>query len=176
VNKATEFGRPENIVLNSLATRDPHDQNVFWGSKSFLQESWLRLVGLQAVMSRYGNDYQTTYDFAGRLHFPLIGIWVLCLDLRLRRFPLAGLGLSFVYGGFSLKNVVPDDSPIMAACKRGDIVLVKRLFTTGRASPSDVTPSNSSPLRVCINNLINLEKMLILEASSMPSKMGLKIW
>ena len=73
---------------------------------------------------------------------------LICLDLRLRRFPIAGLGLSFVSGGVSVKNIVPEDSKIMAACKTGDIVSVKELFRTRQASPNDVTPENSSPLRV----------------------------
>ena len=47
-----------------------------------------------------------------------------------------------------MKNVVPEDLKIMAACKTGDIVSVKELFRTGQASPNDVTPENSSPLRV----------------------------
>lgn len=140
---------PENVVLNSLVTRNPHDKNMFWDSKAFLTESWLRLLGIEAVMSRYGNDYQTTYDFSGRYHFPsLIGLRLICLDLRLRRFPLAGFGLSMVSGGLTVKNVVPEDSEIMTACKQGDSTAVKALFETQQASPNDVTPDNSSPLRV----------------------------
>lgn len=150
VSEAAQQGKPpENVVLNSLATRDPHDRNKFWGSKTFLEESWLRFLGFQAVMSRYGNDYQTTYDISGRLQLhQLLGVRLICLDLRLRRFPLAGFGLSFVSGGIRLKNVVPEDSQIMTACKLGDVVLVKELFRKGLASPNDVTPENSSPLRV----------------------------
>lgn len=144
---------PTNVVLDSLATRDPHDKNEFWGSRAFLEDSWIRLLGLQAVMSWYGNDYQSTYDFSGRYKvnpfIAALGVKLICLDFRLRRFPLAGFGLSFVSGGFTIKNVVPEDSTIMAACKKGDVVAVRELFRTGRASPNDVTPENSSPLRVC---------------------------
>jgi hypothetical protein len=78
----------------------------------------------------------------------LLGLRLICLDLRLRRFPLAGLGLSFVAGGLTVKNVVPEKSKIITACKTGDIISVKELFRTGEASPNDVTPENSSPLRV----------------------------
>jgi len=138
----------ENIVLNGLVTRDPHDKNQFWKSMAFLEQSWLSFLGIEAVLSMYGNDYQTTYNFSGRCRFQLLGLRLICLDLRLRRFPIAGLGLSFVSGGFSVKNVVPEDSKIMAACKMGDIVSVKELFRTRQASPNDVTPKNSTPLRV----------------------------
>ncbi len=140
---------PENIVLNGLVTRDPHDKNQFWKSIVFLEKSWLHYLGIEAVLSMYGNDYQTTYNLSarGRL-YRLLGLRLICLDLRLRRFPIAGLGLAFISGGLSVKNVVPEDSKIMTACKTGDIVSVKGLFRTRQASPHDVTPQNSSPLRV----------------------------
>jgi hypothetical protein len=139
---------PENIVLNGLVTRDPHDKNQFWKSMTFLEQSWLRFLGIEAVLSMYGNDYQTTYNLSGRYSCRLLGLRLICIDLRLRRFPIAGLGLSFISGGVSVKNVVPEDSEIMAACKAGDIISVKDLFRSRQASPNDVTPENSSPLRV----------------------------
>ncbi|KAE8444702.1 hypothetical protein EG329_014360 [Mollisiaceae sp. DMI_Dod_QoI] len=144
---------PENIVLNGLVTRDPHDKNQFWKSIVFLEKSWLHYLGIEAVLSMYGNDYQTTYNLSarGRL-YRLLGLRLICLDLRLRRFPIAGLGLSFISGSLSVKNVVPEDSKIMTACKTGDIVSVKGLFRTRQASPHDVTPQNSSPLRYAIEH------------------------
>ena len=147
-NARKEGKIPDNIVLNGLLTRDPHDRNRFWKAMVFLEQSWLRFLGIEAVLAIYGNDYQTTIDFSGRYRFQLLGLRLICFDLSVRRFPIAGLGLSFVYGGFSVKNVVPEDSEIMAACKTGDIVSVKELFRTRLASPNDVTPENSSPLRV----------------------------
>jgi len=142
---------PENIVLHGLVTRDPHDRNQFWKSMVFIEQSWLQFLGIEAVLSMYGNDYQTTYNFSGRYRLQLLGLRLISLDLRLRRFPIAGLGISFVSGGFSVKNIVPEDSKIMAACKTGDIVSVKELFHTRQASPNDVTPGNSSPLQVGIS-------------------------
>lgn len=140
---------PENLVLNGLVTRDPHDKNKFWKSIVFLEKSWMYFLGIEAVLSMYGNDYQTTYNFSWRYRLHrLLGLKLVCLDLRLRRFPIAGLGISFIAGGLSVKNVVPEDSTIMTACKQGDVVSVKELFRTGQASPNDVTPQNSSPLRV----------------------------
>jgi hypothetical protein len=108
VENVAQQGRPqENIVLNGLITRDPHDRNSFWKSLVFLEKSWLRFLGIEAVLSIYCNDYQTTYNLSARQSFHwLLGLRLLCLDLRLRRFPLAGLGLSFVAGGLTLKNVV----------------------------------------------------------------------
>jgi hypothetical protein len=145
---------PENIVLNGLVTRDPHDKNQFWKSIAFLEESWLYYVGIEAVLSMYGNDYQTTYNFSLRYRpYRVLGLRLISLDLRLRRFPIAGLGLSFIAGGLSVKNVVPENSEIMTACKTGDVVSVRELFRTRRASPNDVTAGNSSPLRVSYHTL-----------------------
>lgn len=144
---------PENLVLNGLATRDPHDKNKFWKSLVFLEKSWLYFLGIEAVLSMYGNDYQTTYNFSWRCRLHrLLGLKLVSLDLRLRRFPIAGLGLSFIAGGLSVKNIVPEDSTIMTACKKGDVLSVRELFRTGQASPNDVTPQNSSPLRYAIEN------------------------
>ena len=147
VESIAQQRRPqENVVLSSLITRAPHDGISFWNSMVFLEKSWVRFLGIEAVLSIYGNDYQTTYDFSARQSF--LGLKLLCLDLRLRRFPLAGLGLSFGGGGLTVKNVVPEDSIIMTAAKRGDMITVRELFQTGQASPNDVTPQNSNPLRV----------------------------
>lgn len=147
VESIAKQGKPqENVVLNGLVTRAPHDGISFWQSLVFLEKSWIRFLGIEAVLSIYGNDYQTTYDFSARQSF--LGLKMLCLDLRLRRFPLAGLGLSFGGGGFTVKNVVHEDSQIMRACKMGDVITARELFRTGQASPYDVTPENSNPLRV----------------------------
>ena len=150
VKESTRQGEKEqDIVLNCPVTRDPHDRLQFWKAIAFLEKSWLRFLGIEAILSMYGNDYQTTYNFAARwsLH-SLLGLKLVCCDVRLRRFPIAGLRLSFIAGGLTVRNVVPTDSAIMTACKTGDITSVKQLFRTRQASPNDVTPENSSPLRV----------------------------
>src|SRR5690349_3642691 len=78
----TQRGKtPENIVLNGLITRDPHDKNQFWKSMVFLEKSWLHFLGMEAVLSMYGNDYQTTYNFSGRYRLHrLLGLRLISLD------------------------------------------------------------------------------------------------
>lgn len=147
VERTSKQGKPQkNIVLKGLVTRNPHDGITFWKSLVYLENSWRCFLGIEAVLSIYGNDYQTTYDFSSRQS--LLGLWLLSLELRVRRFPLAGLGLSFVAGGLTVKNVVPETSLIMTACRNGEVGVVKNLFETRQASPNDITPINSTPLRV----------------------------
>jgi hypothetical protein len=147
VNLVAQRKQPQkDIVLKGLVTRDPHEGIDFWTSLKYLEKSWLRFLGIEAVVSVYGNDYQTTYDFYARQS--LFGLKVFCLDLCIRRFPLAGLGISIVSSGIKVKNIIPEDSLIIEACKKGDVISVRELFRTGQASPDDVTPENSNPLRV----------------------------
>jgi hypothetical protein len=171
---AAENGEVQkNLVLKGFVTRDPHEGIDFWKSVKLLENSWLRFLGIEAVLSIYGNDYQTTYDFSARQS--LLGLKFLCLDLCVRRFPLAGLGFSIFNSGIKLKNVVPEDSLIIEACKRGDVIMVRDLFRTGRASPDDITPENSNPLRVSrtTNPFPSLNKLIY---SSMPLNMDQRKW
>lgn len=153
VERDTQQGRiPENMVLNGLVTRNPHERNKFWKSFVRLEESWLNyLTGIRAGFSCYGNDYQTTFDISAT--YRLFGYKMVVTHLRVRRFPLAGSGLNYVLGETRVKNVVSENSKIMIACKMGDLDMVRRLFVGREASPFDVTPQNSTPLRVGSNVL-----------------------
>jgi hypothetical protein len=149
VNAAAEKKQPQkDIVLKGLVTRDPHEGIDFWRSLKYLENSWVRFLSFEAVMSVYGNDYQTTYDFSARQKF--FGLKLFCLDICVRRFPLAGLGLAIISSSIKVKNVVSEDSPLIAACKKGDVIMVQNLIRTGKASPDDITPENSNALRVSI--------------------------
>ncbi|CAG8960727.1 hypothetical protein HYFRA_00002263 [Hymenoscyphus fraxineus] len=151
VERTAKQGKPqENIVLKGLATRSPHDRINFWGSLVYLENAWRTFLGAEAALSAYGNDYQTTYDFSSRQS--VFGLWLLSLEFRIRRFPLAGLGLQFVAGSLTVKNIVPETSPIMTACKKGEVAVVRNLFESRKASPNDITPINSTPLRFAIES------------------------
>lgn len=70
-----------------------------------------------------------------------------------------------------LRNVVSETSDIMASCARGDVSAVKALFISGKASPYDMTISNSSPLRVSIV-YANQDLHILTRPFSMPSKVA----
>lgn len=48
----------------------------------------------------------------------------------------------------TVKNLVPRDSAIITACKRGDLSTVWELLETKRASVDDITEDNFPPIRV----------------------------
>lgn len=174
VNSFAEQKQPQrNIVLNGLVTRDPHEGIDFWKSLKFLEQSWLRFLGFEAVLSIYGNDYQTTYDFSARQS--LLGLKLFCIDLCVRHFPLAGLGLSVASSGIKVKNIIPEDSVIFEACKQGNAQLVRQLFRSGEASPNDITPQNSNPLRVSEPFNLIVEYVAHIRLS-MPLNMDRKMW
>jgi len=47
-----------------------------------------------------------------------------------------------------VKNVVPEDSEIFKACKAGNVVAVRDIFQTRKASLNDITPRNETLLTV----------------------------
>lgn len=46
----------------------------------------------------------------------------------------------------NLRNIVPDDAPFLMACKRGDIITMRRLISEGQGSYLDVTKDNLTPM------------------------------
>lgn len=82
-----------------------------------------------------------------RLRFPNFGKFSrLMINLALR--PSFVLWTPLEFPGITLKNEISEDSEICVACKTGNSLKVWELLKTGRGSHKDVTPDNSSPLRV----------------------------
>jgi hypothetical protein len=57
-----------------------------------------------------------------------------------------GIGMSL---SIRVQNVVPSDSEIVVACKRGDVLAVRELLKFRRASPNDIAETNETLLMVC---------------------------
>lgn len=150
-----------NTPLFTLFDRNPQLQNSFYGSWRSWGTSILSWLGLQLILTIYGNSLHTTFLFSGKL-----SLWkspqekAVLFNIGLRIFPLANMGFSILRGGLSVKTVIPDNSEIITACKRGDISTVQRLFRSRRSSPYDVTESNCGPLRVGIAHLPLLKYLL----------------
>ncbi|VTT63607.1 unnamed protein product [Fusarium fujikuroi] len=131
-----------NTALFTLFDRNPQLQNSFYGSWRSWDTSILSWLGLQLILTMYGNSLHTTFLFSGKL-----SLWkspqekVVLFNIGLRIFPLAHMGFSILRGGLSVKTVIPDDSEIITACKRGDIYTVQRLFISRRSSPYDFETS-----------------------------------
>jgi hypothetical protein len=93
------------------------------------------------------DDLGYTYGLSLRC-YALFCLKALCLDLRIRRISLLTLKIFPVGYGIQIKNVVPDNSDIMSACRRGDTSAVWDLLHAGKARLNDITPNNFTPLRV----------------------------
>lgn len=106
---------------------------------------------------------QQLYGISLRLH-ALFCLKVFTMELSFKRGSLFSLALSTIGTGVVLKNLVPEDSPIMVACQTGDKSAVWNLLNEGKASVNDITPDNFSPLSVS-PYIINLE---VLAAKSNP--------
>jgi hypothetical protein len=93
------------------------------------------------------DDLGYTYSLSLRC-YALFCLKAFCLDLRIRRVSLLTLKVFPVGYGLQIKNVVPDSSDIMSACRRGDTSAVWDLLHAGKARLNDITPNNFTPLRV----------------------------
>lgn len=147
-NEHSELGKRE-ASLSSLLNRNPQAWNILFGSWRSLDHSWLAELGLQLILTCYGNSLHTSYFVSGKIGpWRRFGLRAICFDLGLRVFPLAIPGFSILGASLSLRNVVPESSEIILACQNGDTHAVRELFLSRRASPYDVTPENSTVMRV----------------------------
>ncbi|KAI1129140.1 ankyrin repeat-containing domain protein [Nemania abortiva] len=62
-------------------------------------------------------------------------------------FPGADLAATF---RMSIRNLIPDDSAILEACKRGDGERVRYLLKSGNSRPNDISLSNNTALSIAI--------------------------
>jgi hypothetical protein len=70
------------------------------------------------------------------------------MELGFRFVNSPGSGLNIFRSNISFRNIVPEGSGIMEACKQGDIDTVRVLFETRHASPFDVSANGNTPLKV----------------------------
>jgi hypothetical protein len=57
-----------------------------------------------------------------------------------------GIGMSL---NIRVQNIVPSDSEIVVACKKGDVLAVRELLRCRRANPNDMAETNETLLMVC---------------------------
>ena len=80
-------------------------------------------------------------------------LWSVLLNLPLDLLYLAFLrnytiNFSVMYRPMKTQNTVPESAEIFEACMSGDALGVKLLLDHGKASPHDVSPDGSTPLKV----------------------------
>jgi hypothetical protein len=57
-----------------------------------------------------------------------------------------GIGMSL---NIRVQNIIPSDSKIVVACKKGDVLAVRELLKFRRANPNDMADTNETLLMVC---------------------------
>lgn len=105
------------------------------------------IARLQMSVTSFENQNQTVRYFSLRFKFIHV-LKALCLDIQLRQASIFSVTFSLVGSGLMVKNIVPEDSEIMIACKAGDVSTVWGLLQSRKASVHDMTPDFLPPLRV----------------------------
>jgi hypothetical protein len=105
------------------------------------------IAKLEGSICSVKEGYKHVYTISLRLHALLL-FKALCAELKLFRTSIFSISLSTIGCSLKVKNVVPESSQIMTACRRGDVSTVWSLFQAGTASVNDITSENYSPLLV----------------------------
>jgi hypothetical protein len=89
----------------------------------------------------------TDFSFYLRYGLPFLN-YVFQMECCARKAPLCRSVSLRNGGGIALSKVIPDDSDLMIACRRGDLFTVKELFALGKARPDDISQENMTPTLV----------------------------
>jgi hypothetical protein len=141
---------PSSGRITGLLNRNPQFHNILRSSWRTLHSSWLAWLGIHIILTSYQNDLQTTSHLTVRLD-PLSGMfsrWDVFLHLKLR-FLINNTGFQVLGGGLSCRNIIPEDSPVINACKQGDVVTLRNLLSSRKATLNDTAPNNCGPITVC---------------------------
>jgi hypothetical protein len=114
---------------------------------------FLESFGINASSVRTVGSIYTTYSLALSFRIPLsliFGTRMFTASLALRRWALSMSSISFLpQSVISVGALVHEDSPIMTACRSGDLPTVQQLFQTHQARPDDITADNITTMKVC---------------------------
>lgn len=133
---------PTHNLLNTLKTEPENDYTVVFRHRySFtLSEYWRKSLGSDMEFISSANRYQSAHVVYARIPLlPVFGRKNFILSLSFRRASGFWPNISLLGGGLHFINVIDHDSEIVRACRKGDIVAVRKLFLEKKASPSDTT-------------------------------------
>lgn len=116
------------------------------------KSTYYEVLGFHGSMvSTTGSQY-STYSFDLRFNNPFpafFGSRIFSAHLSIRRFAMARSSLFLLpQSGLSIHNLVAEESPIMLACKKGDLKAVQFLLQTRQAQPNDATDGNMTTIKV----------------------------
>lgn len=132
------------------AKMEPSHQARFLWVKKWTSADWIpsTTTVCEGSIHSIEEDQTLMYGISIRLH-ALFCLKTFSIDMKICRTPMF---VNFLAPStkFRVKNLVPESSEIMDACKRGDTSTVWSLFQAGKASVNDVTLEDRSPLCVSI--------------------------
>ncbi|KAL1593761.1 hypothetical protein SLS60_010493 [Paraconiothyrium brasiliense] len=114
-----------------------------------LADFWSKVFGSEVELTTSNNEYQRAYDIYAKLPLPAFtGRKAFLVTLSMRRAWGFWPNVSLLGGGLNFVNIIPMESEIVAACRRGDIVAVRTLFSARKAAPNDMTSESGTLIYV----------------------------
>ena len=143
-------------AFKSLQKREVKIEAKAWSHCSWVVTAYWREWVLPHLLKIDGSLIATmstglaSYALSFRLH-ALFCQRALCIDLTMRRPSHLSCGIVPLGSGLRIKHVVPETSQFMVACKEGNASAVWHLLHSKKGSVNDITPTNSSAMRVGAN-------------------------
>ena len=95
--------------------------------------------GISGLFSSISGSNKTTYSLSLRANLPWwLGNRILAIQWKIRYYLSSWLNLNILPGCISLSGYVSKDSLVAKACLGGDEVMVRKLFSEGKANPNDI--------------------------------------
>lgn len=124
-------------------------------------EPWKSVLKTELFFIQSGNEFQNAYELYARL--PFFWFWgqkALILSTSLRKMRTSWPNFQILNGSLNFCNLVPMESDIVRACRRGDVIAVRDLFREHKTSPNDMSVDDKGLLWVCYRTDRDLESML----------------
>jgi hypothetical protein len=152
VSKELQISPQEPNPLQERSVSDEYRSMKAKAQPQSTKADFYEIFGARGSLICTTGSRYSTYSLALRFKTPLItflGSRMVSANVAFRRFELASPSLfPLPQSGLSLHSLVAEDSPIIFACKRGDVRAVQLLFETRQARPDDITPDNMTTMKV----------------------------
>ncbi|KAF2810704.1 ankyrin [Mytilinidion resinicola] len=112
-----------------------------------LSEFWKWLLACELIILTTTDGSQLRYDCLAIFLLPTLARRLAVkISLSFQRPSSTWSNIVLLGGRLSMVNYVPNDSEIIMACRKGDLVAVRDLFRRGKASPNDVSERSKTLL------------------------------
>lgn len=138
-----------------------------------LADFWKNVLQCEVELTTSNNEYQRAYEIYVILPIPsFTGRMAVQATLSMRRAWGFLPNISVLCGGLNFVNIIPIDSKIVAACRRGDVVAVQTLFSEKKAAPNDMTTERETLVGVSASHTCLVQTSLT--GTRLPSRADLR--